>query len=1349
MSKTKKFVIWILFFAMLLTCGVSLAHVYAKYVYEGSGTGDIGDHSDYDLPYEVENAFTVETQEDLFNAIRYGYSHIQISENVKDPFIVTEDMSALNHSMILDINGAEIQRNSRQPILSVGKGVTLTITDSSKDKSGSLYNPVGSVLDVDGGALLVKEGRFEAGPRYWEYYGYDSDSVVKDTWVTGSRTENGVTTTPTQYPVLKAEISENELGKKKADGNVYFDIACGSIPADTYCYYVSSDGITSGSTVNFSRGSATFVYTYFVKPNTHEYLGVTVDEVKTRLGKAAPVLNTDYVQIMVYGYEKNMETAVGDGENYPHYATIKMLKGELTVNVNTDGDYTDTTNAISMGSGCFINHFGLPQTTCIYLAGGKMTVEAAGAFVVADPTRYAGLGAGTLPSGDSLNASQGRGSCISTSADNEGSLTIKDGVYRAYNLNCIQMSSGEINILGGSFQKRSTLERADSGRSAVYVASGTCNVSNAQFMVSSSAEVYLQDLSADTEKSGYWGTNVYALYASGGTLNVTDSTFDIKGNYATGLFSSSSGGADSVRLRGVKMTMTGKHVYGLYSAGGDVLAEKSEKGTLTELDFGAFSADGTTATGGDYAYGIYSEGGTLTSNDVVYRFAGEDSAAIRTRSGEVNVIGGSILMKGYNSAALYSLGGHLLSRNVQYTLEEGKSFGIYATAGDITLHGGAMTMKSRNECYGIIGVSSSATEGLTIDAFNTDITVGGTLSGNTVDWADDGREAATNGEYPASMGLFLANMASASECYISLYQCRVRSIDIGMGIRGGDAFIQSGTREGADSLLMAKNLSALAISGGSVHFGNVKSEYLKNQGEEQGNREGLNMALLKADEEAGTAVIEPSIQKHNADGTLKAESEWTDKFAKIISSVGTGESQTEGIIFNSPAPKIEGGVYTTGTNRYPSYDGVYINGGSLYAVDGINMEFTGANSDANSDEESSYVSSTIKSYAVRLNIEKTDAAKATTTTVRLPKGLIASEVGGGVCVENKGTADCNVELGVSGKGEDSTGKTNLAVITKGTDAYDGAQTKYDNGIIIKEEGKQDWQFRYTKTGGHAIRVNSGNLTVRGGYYRAASGNGVLVQGSKSSVTIENGQFMGKDAYTIGSMDYKAFVGPAASYSLKQLGGTLTVNGGTFGGTYDENGQTIDIASGVFLMGTPGNSIDCTATFNAANIVAETRGIIIMANCNVTLGRAVNSAEFKAASDFKTKGSVYSVGIEPLTEGTNLTGVTTRFGTVTVNSGIYDAHEDLPSNIDWKNNYAFYQGNGAGGYTAGAGSYFHYGNHFNTEDGAVPPAVGAENDPVTLAYKATGRQNGVPTMDTTSYAIVDGSSAPPNPNYPNT
>ncbi len=1265
-KKWRKILMAFLCFATICTCGASFARVYAKYVSLRGPSGAIGGDSG-DLPYEVENAFVVETQEALFNAIQYGYSHIQLSPDIKDPFIITQDVTDLNKSMLLDVNGVEIQRNSRQPMLQIPNGVTLTIVDTSAEQTGGLYNPVGSVLDVDGGTLMVKGGKFETGPRYYEYYRYKIDESIP---VTGTRliagqnadgTDNGKS-----YPNL-IPIITTENDRQKADGNVYFDEAYGAIPADTYCYYVSSDGMTSGDTVQFNRGSASFTYTYYVEASTHEFISANQPTSGT--------LNVDYVQVMVYGYENVFKTAVGDGEDYPHYAAIKMLAGELTIAAQkaNDEDYHGITDPKDMKSGCFVNHFGLAQTACIYLAGGKMTVERAGAFVSANPENFAGLGisAEDASPAESLNASTGRGACITTSADNTGTLIIKSGVYRSYNLNCVQMSSGTIEINGGYFQKRSTVQTPEVGRSAVYVASGICNVSNAEFLISSSATHYLDDEDADTLQEGYWGSNVYALYATGGTLNVDDCQFTIKGDYATGLYSSSSSSSSST-LRNVVVTMRGNHVYGLYSHGGRVEMTGDAQGTLAsemsmQMTLGEDLQSGAT---GNYSYGVYANGGVIsfdkvgmeikggnsygiysaraetetpasvnteeitsknsayhldgdashcvyaesgtiafeggrmhvlgddclgivlqlpngeastagniTSANVEFEFTGARSGAIKLNGGDLAIEGGSVTMTGENAVALYSLGGDVLSRGVTYTMTEGKSFGVYATAGNITLHDSTVDLYSRNECYGIMGISTEDDNSLKIDAFNTDILVGGTYSDDTVTWSTDAREM-VDGKYPASMGLFLANLTS-SECYVSLYQCTISSIDIGVGVRGGKVFLQNGTSE-KENLVRAKNASAFAVAGGTVYVGNVKAEYLDTLVGGIGGRSEIKLAELKAAESEGKEVVESS-----------------DKELSVSCNLGTGEQ----LAYTTPNPTLADKKKVT---AYPNSDGMYIFGGSLLSVDAINMDFTGIENYDDSDVSTvsgetidAYTDCVTKSYAIRAD----NANAGGVATFLMRKGTIVNHVGGGVFVSK-----AKVTLGEEGASDDTVSiqanGDNTADIIRGLN-------KYSDDLTLM--GGAEWTTDCFREGGDAVAVEDGELIIYCGTYSANQGNGISIDGTvdTSNATIKSGIFRGGQA---GVNTYRT--GPAACSALKVWGGAMIVEDGDFG--------VESTATAVTVMGREDRN-SCLVELRRGTYRGS-RTLVFLGNSTIKMGEDVTQT---GTDPLQVTGSAYALGVEPI------------------------------------------------------------------------------------------------------------------------
>jgi len=186
------------------------------------------EEGDFTISFTSNNVLEVQSEEELFAAINHGYSFIQIDQNVQNPLIVTETTN-LNSDLIIDLNGIEIQRNGSDPILNVMDGVRLTITDTSDEQTGALYNPVGSVFNIIGGTLSVINGTFESGPRYSEYYSYNTlfvdDEEIKRTIVDGVQevmfTQNGSSKTMTapiivSYPKLTGGVTYTH-------GNLYFD----------------------------------------------------------------------------------------------------------------------------------------------------------------------------------------------------------------------------------------------------------------------------------------------------------------------------------------------------------------------------------------------------------------------------------------------------------------------------------------------------------------------------------------------------------------------------------------------------------------------------------------------------------------------------------------------------------------------------------------------------------------------------------------------------------------------------------------------------------------------------------------------------------------------------------------------------------------------------------------------------------------------------------------------------------------------------------------------------------------------------------------------------------------------
>lgn len=147
----------------LLAFSLAFAFSSARYVAE-VGDGSQGN----DLPYDTQMPFNIRSQQDLYNAVTSGYGYIKLDDSLSRPIVMTGDPLALQRNLTLDLNGKEIQRDSRGSLLNIPSDKRLTIIDSAG--GGGLYNPTGTVLGVTGGDLNVYGGTFESGPRPQEYY---------------------------------------------------------------------------------------------------------------------------------------------------------------------------------------------------------------------------------------------------------------------------------------------------------------------------------------------------------------------------------------------------------------------------------------------------------------------------------------------------------------------------------------------------------------------------------------------------------------------------------------------------------------------------------------------------------------------------------------------------------------------------------------------------------------------------------------------------------------------------------------------------------------------------------------------------------------------------------------------------------------------------------------------------------------------------------------------------------------------------------------------------------------------------------------------------------------------------
>ena len=332
----------------------------------------------------------------------------------------------------------------------------------------------------------------------------------------------------------------------------------------------------------------------------------------------------------------------------------------------------------------------------------------------------------------------------------------------------------------------------------------------------------------------------------------------------------------------------------------------------------------------------------------------------------------------------------------------------------------------------------------------------------------------------------------------------------------------------------------------------------------------------------------------------------------IVVSSGTATVKAD----NSTGIYIEGGnlevastatldvtakITESSTGIYHSPDGVLIDGGSLQAY-GV-LDVTLLNGKENTYSSDSYDDLVINSFAVRvLNAED----------VTIRAGEITNSVGGGVYVGG-GTVTLGDESTKTGPTVETTGKEFWGT------AYSGPMGN-DNS---------NWKYYKNRSGGHAVEVNGGTLTIYGGLYKAALGNGILVRGG--AATVLNGTFSGNDTQAYRE-NYGGNLpaGPAAYYALNLLGGSVTVWNGTFSG----NGSSASV-TGVGERAT-------------ANIYGGTFDVDGQAGFSVYQNVALTFTPNHAEGNFKGSAIQVSAG----TTAIAVEDTTDRNVSVTINGGTY-------------------------------------------------------------------------------------------------
>lgn len=1117
-SKTKTILASALIILAIVTL-LTISLTYARYSEEITSSDD---RHTGDTEYIVAHQLEVRSVEEFIAAVENGYSNIKISDEVEDPLVITSGVTDVGADLILDLNGHEIQRNNREPMLNVTEGVRMTIIDSSSSQSGSFYNPVGSVLEISGGTLTVTAGMFESGPRKSEYNSASSDDKiggsVSASLVTGTyyaKSDTGYTLDETRsMPVITPTVTAMGVDEEnktvwRTNGNIYFDSSVnGYFAADSYIYYTLSDGSTTGLTLGATNNSADFYYTYNVTRNE------TTGELNYTTASAE---NENVLTVTIYGYNAVKGRAEPDTGETPNYSAIGMHDGNMYVR-----------------GGSYHSWFGSSSAYGLFAEGGYMAVEQ-GTFEA-------------IENGVCIKCAYAAD--VDTSAEY---LRIARGNFSSEVGDTISVEGGRMIVTGGTFNKDASASSMVNGvaasaltnNAAINMGGGDLTLSNAVFniegsgvcgiMSTGSATLSVTAASFDFKSSSGTDTgleyaNARGIYATGGVMTVVDTTFDIASASSYGISAgeetSTVGRTNAnVSISGGKFIMSGEASRGVSVSSGEVTLSGGGANQSTPTRFYIDHIKD--------CYGIYAAGDQLTIVDVgsAEFFLGQTETEYTTNTNQFN--GAGVYMNNSASGSTVILG------NVKMIAAGYGVSGVYVEHGSVS--------------------ASDDPEKVVIF---TGARFTGYVSGNSTFNTEEGRYSIEDSDGSLSYsldtiaatnvkdgyGIYAAGDIVINDAFIATYS----SYSAGLLTNGGNITVK-GDLDVVVEISKNDDMLELSSTAISTEAGDVTLNGVMNNGAIEQTADAVTRIITDSlgitARNGNVNIAGKELKLKSSRGTAIYVNGGTLTIGTQISDVATISSEIDDKTRWVTPPGHEG--ESTVNNQY---DGVYVHGGSLTANGTFNVKHEGLSNDnyenvylVNSSDSSSSVY-TIKSFAVRVE-STTNSNNEDVVTIK--SGTITNSVGGGVSVSG-GT----LNLGVEGAADGS-----LNVTTTGTSV---GYERSNNGQFYG-----NWVFSENLTGGSAVEVTGGNLNVYCGTFTAAQGDGIFVKGGNA--VINGGSFSGNDAY-VTSTNLRA--GIAASYAFKMYGGTVTINDGKFKSQ----------GSGAMIIGTNGST--ASATINGGEFIAS-------------------------------------------------------------------------------------------------------------------------------------------------------------------
>lgn len=618
--KTKK--IWLIALLSLLIAALFAASfTYARYYKE---TGVTGGKYDNIIEFVGANKYLVYTPEELVAAIENGYSYIEIADGAEEPFVITDGVTDVTANLVLDINGHDLVRNSRNPLIDVQKNVSVVIVYDSKG-SGSFYNPVGSLLQASGGTLTIATGDFTSGPKEGDYVtdvGTTGDVTVY--YRNGDRGAEGYTQTSTiQMPAPSGNMYFADGTFTNGESNKF-------IKDDTFLIYTEEtvetpEGATV--TVDFSPlcdvASCDFYYYYVTGTD-----GTGEDKTTT--------------YAVVYGYHDVMKGAeqqiteggFNDGETlidadtaviWP-YAAVRMTEGEAFIR-----------------GGTYTNQFGKAQSYGIYARGGSLSVQG-------EKTSFTSVEDGV---------------CIRCTKEGDAapSLNIENGSFTSYNGDTVQVNGGTMTVNSGTFTKSGDSTDNSTKTAIIHMTGGALTAAGS---ADASGKKSIQMTCA---ASAGTLSNVFGVYSEGGTVSLQNAQITVNGTSSAGVLAEEEG--SKVILQSVSIGLSGAQSGGeitsaaVNTLGGSITLSGTNQ--ISSDGFGITAAADVSITGGTTTVGsegamlpttaIYIFGGSLSVStgaelsvyaeiDENLKWAGYDDSTNSYQYDGVQVNGGSLISKG-------------------------------------------------------------------------------------------------------------------------------------------------------------------------------------------------------------------------------------------------------------------------------------------------------------------------------------------------------------------------------------------------------------------------------------------------------------------------------------------------------------------------------------------------------------------------------------------------------------------------------------------------------------------------------------------------------------------------------